>query len=442
MKERIIAILCICAGAFILMIPAFVNGYPVVYSDTSTYLASGFGLNPPFDRPITYGLFLRIASLNGLSLWPVIFFQSLILSYLVFRLLEGFMTRNRWYYLAGTGTMLVLALFTGASWTASQVIADLFTPIMVLTLLVILVVHVPRNERILLYILFFLSTAMHISHLSISLMLVALLFIAGRIRSLRLDSWFRIRPLLVALGLTLAAYLVMAPAISKSRHVFLMGAMVENGIAKRFLDQQCPGHDYSLCAYKDSLPGKAWEFIWNEDSPFYKIGGWDGTKKEFNAIIRETLTSPKYLLLHIRESMRATGRQLVKFRSGDGNGVFLEGTPLYRRMEKYFPRELQSYRNSMQNRDKLGFLGPWNRLHLVFIVVSLGGLVLLLIRKAKKGSRLTAMLVVLLLAVVINAWSCGTFAGPVDRLGSKMVWLVPLGVIIGWLAGRSQKSRL
>ncbi|MFO7932488.1 MAG: hypothetical protein R6U78_00260 [Bacteroidales bacterium] len=440
MKERIIAILSICAGAFFLMIPAFLNGYPIVYSDTSTYLVSGFELNPPFDRPITYGLFLRIASLNGLSLWPVIFFQSLILSYLVFRLLGGFVANNRWYYPAGTGTMLLLALFTGVSWTASQVIADLFTPIMVLTLLVILVVKVPRYERVLLYILFFLSAAMHISHLSISLALVAMLFILGKTSSLRLDHWFRIRPLLLALGITFAAYLVMAPAISKSRHVFLMGAMVENGIAKKFLDEKCPEHYYSLCAYKDSLPGKAWEFIWDKESPFYKVGGWRGTKIEFNGIIRETLTTPKYLLLHIRESIHATGRQLVRFRSGDGNGVFLDGTQLYRRMGKYFARELQSYENSMQNRDELGFLEPLNRLHLGFLLASLGGLVLLLTGKAKKGSRLTAMLVFLLLAVITNAWSCGTFANALDRLGSKMIWLVPLGVIIGWLAQRSSRD--
>jgi len=432
MKERIIAILSLCAGALFLMIPAFLNGYPIVYSDSSTYLVSGFELNPPLDRPITYGVFLRIASLNGLSLWPVIFFQSLILSCLVFRLLGGFMERSRWYYLAGTGTMLLLALFTGVSWTASQVIADLFTPVTVLTLLVILVVPAPRHEQVLLYILFFLATSMHISHLSLNAALLILLFIAGRIRFFQLEKWIRIRPLLIALVLTATAYLVMAPAISKSRHVFLMGAMVENGIAKTFLDEQCPEHPYSLCAYKDSLPLQAWAFIWDEESPFYKVGGWKGTRKEFNEIIRKTLTTPRYLLLHTRESIRATGRQLVKFRSGDGNGIFLQGTQLHRRIGKYFPRELHRFEDSRQNRGELGFLGPANHMHLAVLLVSMGGLVLLLIRKP--GSRLMAMLVVLLLGVVTNAWSCATFANALDRLGSKMIWLVPLGVIIGWLA--------
>lgn len=71
-------IISIFIGAVILMTDAFYNGFPVVYSDTSTYLASGFEWETPFDRPITYGIFLRIFSLNGTSLWLVIFFQALI----------------------------------------------------------------------------------------------------------------------------------------------------------------------------------------------------------------------------------------------------------------------------------------------------------------------------------------------------------------------------
>ena len=62
---------------------ALYNGYPIVYSDTSTYIESGFSLQPPADRPITYGLFIRVFSLNGFSLWTVALMQSLIISFLI-----------------------------------------------------------------------------------------------------------------------------------------------------------------------------------------------------------------------------------------------------------------------------------------------------------------------------------------------------------------------
>lgn len=105
-----------------------------------------------------------------------------------------------------------------------------------------------------------------------------------------------------------------------------MGVMVEHGIVKTYLDDNCNSKKYELCRYKDSLPDRAYKFVWDENSPFYKIGGWKKSKSEFNKIIYETLTQPKYILLHIKESCKATLQQLILFGIGDGNGSFREGT--------------------------------------------------------------------------------------------------------------------
>jgi hypothetical protein len=48
----------ISVGAIILMGVSFWNGFPLLYSDSSTYLSSGFDLDPPYDRPINYGLLI------------------------------------------------------------------------------------------------------------------------------------------------------------------------------------------------------------------------------------------------------------------------------------------------------------------------------------------------------------------------------------------------
>ena len=66
MKGNFKFLIFVFLGALCLMLDAFCNGFPIVYSDTSTYIASGLELETPFDRPITYGLFLRFFSLNGL----------------------------------------------------------------------------------------------------------------------------------------------------------------------------------------------------------------------------------------------------------------------------------------------------------------------------------------------------------------------------------------
>ena len=67
----------------IISIAAIVNGFPLWYPDTSTYLASGFELETPADRPIGYGIFIRLTSLNGASVWLVIVAQSIIIYYLL-----------------------------------------------------------------------------------------------------------------------------------------------------------------------------------------------------------------------------------------------------------------------------------------------------------------------------------------------------------------------
>ncbi|MEZ4979591.1 MAG: hypothetical protein R2772_09875 [Chitinophagales bacterium] len=72
-------------GPLLLLFPAFYNGYPLVYSDTGTYIQSGMEMLIPNDRPIFYGLFIRIFSL-GFSLWLVIYIQALISFYCLFKL--------------------------------------------------------------------------------------------------------------------------------------------------------------------------------------------------------------------------------------------------------------------------------------------------------------------------------------------------------------------
>jgi hypothetical protein len=177
-----------------------------------------------------------------------------------------------------------------------------------------------------------------------------------------------------------------------------------------------------LCEYKDKLPDKAWQFVWDESSPLYKIGGWKESKQEFNDIIWGTLKSPKYLAIHVKESFKATFDQLIKFKIGDGNGVFLRGTLLHERIEKFIARELTAYESSRQNQEKLSFIPWFNIIQMVIVVFSFLGLVWIFIQKE---SGLFSIIVLVVWGVVVNAWVCGTFANAIDRLGSKMIWIVP-----------------
>ena len=106
-----------------LLIPAFYNHYPLVNPDTGTYLASGFKPETPFDRPITYGLLIRLFSLNGLSLWLLVFIQASIVSWLLFRIFKNLANATP-YILKGLLTVFILSVCSSLSWIVSQVQPD------------------------------------------------------------------------------------------------------------------------------------------------------------------------------------------------------------------------------------------------------------------------------------------------------------------------------
>jgi hypothetical protein len=300
MQIKVARIFVIALGALFLLFQAFLNGYPIVYADTSTFLASGFEFETPFDRPITYGLFLWFTSLAGLTLWGPIFFQSLILSFLIFKLTALFLPEKKqlWGFLL---LMALLSTMTGVSWVASQLISDVFTPIMVLSLLLLLIGKNSAAQQIALFFLYTLAVTMHMSHISIGIVLIvitALYFLICEEKALK--------PVLINLSvvlfLTIASIFTMGSALSKSKHAFLFASLLEHGIVKEYLDEHCGEKPYRICEFKDQLPDKAWVFIWDGSSPFYAFGGFKGTKDEFNEVINATLTSPKYLLLHVQAS--------------------------------------------------------------------------------------------------------------------------------------------
>ena len=114
---------------------------------------------------------------------------------------------------------------------------------------------------------------------------------------------------------------------------------LNRALLRSFLKEECDDQNFGLCAYKDSLPDQAWEFIWEESSPLYQLGGWKATKSEFNEIIRTTWTRPRYLILHLEASFRETLKQILSFKSVFVHGVSPNLDLLSARVEEYIPAD-------------------------------------------------------------------------------------------------------
>ena len=146
--------LALALSSLCLLIPAFWNHYPLLNPDTATYIESGFIPEMPSDRPITYGLLIRLSTLNGLSLWLLVFAQAYIVSLLLFRVIKN-LCGGKPYILPGLLTVFTLSIGSSLSWIVSQVQPDVFTSIAFLCVVLLLMGREKTQTNILLYILFF-----------------------------------------------------------------------------------------------------------------------------------------------------------------------------------------------------------------------------------------------------------------------------------------------
>ena len=75
-------------GGLALLAIALWNGYPLVYSDTGTYIYSAADLFVPDDRPVGYGLWIRLTS-GMKSLWFTVIIQNLLTAWVLWKVVES-----------------------------------------------------------------------------------------------------------------------------------------------------------------------------------------------------------------------------------------------------------------------------------------------------------------------------------------------------------------
>jgi hypothetical protein len=430
-------------GSLVLLYGGLYNGFPLITYDTGTYLGSGLTLEVPDDRPITYGLFTRVASLN-FSLWFVIFFQCLLLGWLMLRYLQVYVPRVR-HPATRLALLLAFVWATGLTWISCELMPDIFTAIGLLALGLVLLGHAPRGpERAGLLVLVLVSAMMHSSNVLSFTLVVGGFGTLAAARGWFRRGWARAGYWRQCLATVLAAWLVLPGlhaalggdfAISRAAPAFLMGRLSETGILEKFLDRNCDDKQaYSLCAYRDSLPNTASAFMWNERSPMNRTGGWNANLDEYRAIIWEVLTTPRYYSYLASESVQATFRQLTHALHGTGAppacGV---DTPPYSQV-KVFKNgyETKEYLASMQNISQLDFTALNERLPVVYVLslmALLMGLAQSRIRRAV-GPAGAVLLVLVGLMLVANAFVTGNFANVLDRLQVRMAWLLPFATLL------------
>jgi hypothetical protein len=445
------AVLAVIAGAALLVWPAFLNGYPIVFSDTGAFLAQTLVPLMIWDKPYVYGPFLHLFH-QRLSLWGPLVAQGLVLSHLLWvtqRALRG--TASPAGHLAVTAG---LAALTSAPWTAAFLMPDLFAPVTVLGLFLLGLARdrLGRGEAWYLGALATLAIASHLAHLVVAAGVIAAVSVLSRRARPALRA---AAPLGAALALLLASNVIGHGRLAVSPYgaTFLLARLQDDGPATRTLRALCPGAGWRLCGFLDRLPMDSDEFLWSPESPLYREP--DGTPlpegmpggarmaPEAQAILAATLRREP---LGVAAAMlRNTLRQLLAARVGDTlHARFLTLIP-GREIAAHFPaRELAAFLAGAQKRGALeGRAAPFLAPHLPVLVLAVLLLPIALWRAVRAGEGLRLGLLACVLAgLLANAFATGALSGPHDRYQARIVWLLPLAVGLAlWPAAAGGRTR-
>ncbi len=417
------------AATVALMLPALYNGFPLVFHDTGAYLARAFQSQLEPGRGPFYG-FLIAASGGYVSLWPVIVLQAGATVWLIALTL-------RLHGVAGRRALLLavflLSALTGAAWGTATLMPDAFSPLVVLGwyLLAFGANRLARTELVGIAALLLLAALVHVTHLALLLGLALCPGIPLLIR----HKMHRAGVLLAA-GLPLAALLVI-PLINglvsdrfgftPGGESFVFGRLVQSGLIERYLDEHCPDGTIRLCNYRGSLPETGDSWLWDVDSPFYSLGGWEGYAGEMRRLTTASLADHPWL--HLRSAALATTEQLV--RVGVGEDIDSPTWHTDAEIGARLPQLLPDFLGARQHDGQLGRLTSLlNKLYVPATLAALAALSALLLVTLWRGHG-RGLPATVALALLGNAVLCGVFSGPHDRYQSRIAWLAGLTVIVG-----------
>ncbi len=420
-------------GAALLLWIAMVNGYPLLFADSGGYLRVGTELRYLFDRPVTYGLFIApLARLFGL--WGVVAVQSAVASWLVGEVLIA-VTKRR----SAVTLVIVLGALAGASslpWFVGQVMPDLFTSLMALTLFLLVFVPGSRWRTGAMVILLAGQIALHLSHFPIAGGLIVVCSITLLWQGGWQSSMRGVAPALAALVVALTAVCTANLAVagrfqlSLEPNQFLAARAFDARIGQPVLDRICRTERWLLCETQTfvsdphrSLPGQ--DYLWALDSPrgVLRARNVEALRSEEGNLTRRVIIEDPSGTL--KTALTGWGSQLVRGRAADGMIAYPAHTQVIQQVYRHFPAEREAYDSSLQHDNVLQQLAVVPDRVLCLLIALFAPFVL---RSAvKQGDHVHAALVVVTLATIVgNAAVCGILSGPFDRYQSRVLWLLVL----------------
>ncbi|MCF8332369.1 MAG: hypothetical protein K9H84_07955 [Bacteroidales bacterium] len=372
----------------------------------------------------------------------MIIFQNLLVSFVLLEVIKMFIINQKKLIISFISIVTGLTIFTGIAWYSNQLMPDIFAPLSILIIFILLFKkELSKWKRFILYVVLIFSLISHYSHLLVAITVISILIILKAIWNVYFNK-LSYKNLFFLLGISFLAWIILPAihysidkdfAVSKSSHIFFMAHLANTGILKDFLENNCDKPDYKnckLCKNIDELPETVPDFIWHSDF-IEKTGGWKNSEEEYKMVIRDIMTTPKYFLQNAIISFRYGLIQLSRNKVGAGLSPYKKASAPHMQIEWRFPEKEQQYLNSKQNQDKLSF-SIINLIQNLMIILSLLITIYILFSdKRNKWQRLSVVfLIFILLSIFINSFITAGLAAPYARYQARIIWLLLLATTI------------
>jgi hypothetical protein len=416
----------------LLCLPALWNGFPLMFDDVGGYLERWPTGTLGLGRSAVYGLLLWTT--RWASFLPVVLLQALVTTFVVDCALRVFGTgRSPWIL---PGTMATIVMTSGAAFFASKVIPDSWAAPAVLALHLIAwhIDSLSKFRSTALAVVVAFACASHMATLGVLAGLSLLNVIAWLVRR-RLD--LAPRGVLVGLVATCSglALLLVTDGFVAGRFVptpggsvFLLGRLLEDGMLDKILAEECPRSDWQLCSFRNRLPAYAEAFIWDANSPLWKLGNADNphVSKEAASIIMRSLL--KHPFEHLERAATLTVEQF--FDTGVGGSMEPVTSPHARfTLMRYAPWTVPEHDAAHQQVEIIDLTSWSDWVAVPAAITASVALPILAVLMWRRHRRPEALLATMLFLVLVgNAAICGVVSSPNDRYQARLVWLAPLTI--------------
>ena len=437
-----VSLAVVLLGAAMLVWPALMNGYPLLFGDTGVYLQDGIHLHVTWARPMFYGLFMLPLHLR-VTTWPVVIVQAIVAACVLLLTLRLFLPRlSQWTLIPVTAA---LAAATSLPWFVSQLMPDVFAGLLVLTLAGLLMAPERLSRLGQAAALLFASVCitMHLSLLPISLALVATLWLVRVWLGLRLRGADLLRG---AAAPALAIVLIVLPnavflhkfSPSPYGKIFVLARVLADGPGRNALERECPRPGWTLCDVRAELTDNADDMLWSDQEVMVRAGGQDRVAAQAWPVIGAAVRAEPGTVAW--DALRNAATQFVSFGSGDA--LLKPSSHNDQAWTKEFPPGEQArYRASRQYRG-LTLLRAWLQdVHIGLASLSIAALAASAWVALRRRRVIGGLYAAILTALLANAFVSGALSGVFDRYQSRFVWLAVFAALLMLLDWWTERRR-